>query len=160
MLDAAANAGFAVSGEVAREILKEPRGMELRASDPQGFAQAMLEREVAAYEAKAAAGGPVIFDRGFPDIVGFHDLSGLPIPPDLDRACTSLRYDGPIFRAPPWKAIYVADPERIQDWDEAIASDAAVSAAWRRYGYELSDLPLASVEERLAFVVLALARPA
>ncbi len=131
--------------------------MELRASDPQGFAHAMLERELAAYDAAAGLSAPILFDRGFPDIAGFLDLSGLTVPRELDIACNNLRYDGPIFRAPPWKTIYVADPERIQDWDESIASDAAVSAAWRRYGYELTELPLASVEERLAFVIGVLA---
>ena len=37
-------------------------------------------------------------------------------------------------------------------WDEAVASDAAVTAAWRRYGYEVVDLPLAPVVDRLAFL--------
>ena len=141
LLGAAADAGLAISDEVARQILQEPRGMELRASDPQGFANAMLERERAAYEAAAGQSGPVLFDRGFPDIAGFLYLSGLPVPRELDNACRNLRYDGPVFRAPPWEAIYTADQERIQDWDEAVVSDAAVSAAWRRYGYDLTDLP-------------------
>jgi predicted ATPase len=33
-----------------------------------------------------------------------------------------------------------------------VASDAAVTAAWQRYGYDVTDLPLAGVDERLAFV--------
>lgn len=93
------------------------------------------------------------FDRGFPDIVGFLRLEGLPVPDDIDRACRELRYDGPVFRAPPWQAIYRPDDERIQDWDAALESDAAVTAAWRDYGYEPVDLPLASVEERADLVV-------
>ncbi len=72
------------------------------------------------------------------------------------RYCSTAVF--PISRvSSPWKAIYAADQERIQDWDEAVVSDAAVSAVWRRYGYDLTDLPLAPVEERLAFVLGALA---
>ncbi len=74
------------------------------------------------------------------------------MPLELDRICRTIRYEGPIFRAPPWRAIYAPDPQRIQTWEEALASDAAVSAAWRNYGYDLIDLPLAPVNERLEFI--------
>jgi predicted ATPase len=156
LLEAAALAGLATSGEVARDILREPGGMALRARDPTGFAEAMLARELAAFRAAAAPKAPVIFDRGFPDIVGFLALAGLPVSAELDEVCRTLRYDGPIFRAPPWRGIYVSDRERIQSWDDACASDRAVSAAWARYGYSLVDLPLMPVEERLRFVLDAL----
>src|SRR5688572_1416991 len=156
LLEAAARAGFATSGEVARDILREPGGMALRAQDPAGFADAMLARELAAFDAAATRKGPVIFDRGFPDIVGFLALAGLPVSGELDRICRNVRYDGPIFRAPPWRGIYVSDRERIQSWQDACASDRAVSAAWGRYGYSLVDLPFVSVDERLRFLVSAL----
>jgi len=104
----------------------------------------------------AAAPGPAVFDRGVCDVVGFLDVSGLPVPPEIDRVCRELRYDGPILRAPAWQEIYAQDAERIQTWEEAAASDAAVSAAWRRYGYEVIDLPLAPVAERLAFLRAAI----
>jgi predicted ATPase len=152
LLSAAEAVGIATSPEIAREILREPGGMELRASGPRKFAEAMLERELTAFHESASLGGPVLFDRGFPDIAGFHELSGLDVPQELDRICRTFRYEGPIFRAPPWRTIYAPDPERIQNWEEALASDAAVSTAWRNYGYELIDLPLAPVEERLEFI--------
>ncbi len=152
LLDAAAAAGIRTSPEVARELLRQPGGMELRARDPLGFAEAMAEAHAREYELHAAASGPVLFDRGLPDVVGFLEVSGLPVPAAIDRACCGLRYTGPILRAPAWPEIYVQDAERIQDWAQAVASDAAVTAAWRRYGYEVVDLPLAGVEERLSFV--------
>jgi predicted ATPase len=151
LLDAAAAAGLMTSPEVARELLQAPGGMELRASDPLGFAESMLEAHVHEFERHAANPGPVLFDRGFPDVVGFLDVSGLPVPKAVDLACRRLRYAGPILRAPAWREIYRQDAERIQTWDEAVASDDAVTAAWRRYGYEVLDLPLDSVEARLRF---------
>ena len=152
LLDAAAAAGFATSPEVARALLQQPGGMELRAGDPVGFAEAMLEAHVREFELAAAQPGPVLFDRGFPDVVGFLDVSGLAVPRSIDAACRSLRYTGPILRAPAWAAIYQQDAERIQDWEQAVASDQAVTAAWRRYGYTVIDLPLVGVAERLAFL--------
>ena len=152
LLNAAAAAGWRTSPEVARQLLQSPGGMELRETDPQGFALAMLEAHAREFEQHLGCAEPVLFDRGFPDVVGFLDVSGLSVPRAVDRACRNLRYTGPILRAPAWAAIYVQDHERIQDWEQAVASDEAVTAAWRRYGYAVTDLPLAGVEERLAFL--------
>lgn len=152
LLDAARAAGIRTRPEVARAILAGPGGMELRENDPLGFAEAMLERDLIAFDSAGKQGGPVIFDRGFPDIVGFLELTGLPVPSELDRICRQLRYEGPIFHASPWPEIYERDAERIQTWPEALESDAAVTEAWRRYGYELVPLPFADVATRLDFV--------
>ena len=156
LLEAAAVSGMTTSPEVAREILRQPGGMTLREYDPLGFAEAMIATHRAEYESHARSAAPVLFDRGFADVVGFLDVSGLPISAEIDRICRELRYSGPILRAPAWAAIYAQDAERIQNWEEAVASDQAVSAAWRRYGYEVVDLPLAGVEDRLAFLWKAL----
>ena len=152
LLGAAAAAGIATSPEVARVLLQQPGGMALREADPLGFAEAMLEAHVREFERHQGQPGPVLFDRGFPDVVGFLDVSGLPVPGSVDAACRRLRYNGPILRAPAWADIYQQDAERIQDWPQAVASDEAVTAAWRRYGYDVIDLPLAGVGERLRFL--------
>lgn len=152
LLNAAAAAGIRTSPEVARQLLQSPGGMALRESDPLGFAEAMLEAHAREFERHGDHAEPVLFDRGFPDVVGFLDVSGLTVPKAVDQACRNLRYSGPILRAPAWAAIYVQDKERIQDWDQAVASDEAVTEAWRRYGYEVADLPLLGVEARLGFL--------
>ena len=152
LLHAAAAAGVGTSPEVARVLLQQPGGMALRAADPLGFAEAMLEAHIREFERHEGQAGPVLFDRGFPDVVGFLDVSGLPVPGSIDAACRRLRYTGPILRAPAWADIYQQDAERIQDWGQAVASDEAVTAAWQRYGYEVIDLPLVGVEERLRFL--------
>ena len=154
LLDAAAAAGLATSPEVARVLLQQPGGMALREAEPLGFAQAMLEAHVREFERHDGQPGPVLFDRGFPDVVGFLDVSGLPVPRSVDAACRRLRYTGPILRAPAWADIYQQADERIQDWAQAVASDEAVTAAWRRYGYAPIDLPLAGVADRLGFVII------
>ena len=102
LLGAAAVAGFCTSPEVARQLLQQPGGMALRAADPLGFAEAMLEAHIREFERHEGQAGPVLFDRGFPDVVGFLDVSGLPVPGSIDAACRRLRYTGPILRAPAW----------------------------------------------------------
>ena len=152
LLDAAAAAGFRTSPEVARQLLQSPGGMALRRSDPRGFAEAMIEAHAREFELHAKALGPVVFDRGFPDVAGFLDVSGLSVPKAVDRACRTLRYSGPVLRASAWAQIYVQDAERIQTLEEAIASDLAVTAAWKRYDYQVIELPLTGVDERLEFL--------
>lgn len=153
LLHAAADAGLATSPEVARQLLRQPGGMTLRASDPLGFAEAMLDAHRHEFERFADHNGPVVFDRGFPDVAGFLDVSGLAVPVSLDRACRTLRYHGAVLTAPAWRQIYQPDAERIQDWDGAVASDEAVTAAWRRYGYAVENLPFAPVPVRLQFLM-------
>jgi predicted ATPase len=152
LIEALTARDVATHHEVARAILQASGGMALRQEDPLGFAVAMFEEQLALYET-AVSERPVVFDRGFADIAGFLDISGVAVPDIIDRACRSLRFDGPVFHARPWRAIYVGDSERIQDWDEAVESDRAVIAAWRRYGYAPIELPFVSAEERAAFVI-------
>lgn len=151
LLAALALRGVGVFPEAARAILQLPTGMTMRVEQPQDFALAMLEADICAWE--GASAGVSIYDRGFPDIVGFLELEGLPVPNQLDRACREQLYNGPIFRASPWHEIYATDAERTQDWNQAVASDEAVTSAWKRYGYRLIDLPQISVIQRANFVM-------
>lgn len=157
LLEALAANGIHTEPEIARQILKAPGGMALRAEHPAAFGEAMMVGEIAAFQHAATFDGPVIFDRGLADTVGFFRLGHLAVPRELDLACRELRYDGPIFRAPPWAQIYGLDEQRIQTWDEAIASDKGIIAAWRDYGYKPIDLPIAPVAERVAFVLEVMA---
>jgi predicted ATPase len=150
LLESLAGGSIQIFPEVARAILKAPGGMEMRAKRPADFAMAMFDAQLAAW--RRAEATIALSDRGFADIVGFLELEGLNVPDALDRCCRELRYTGPIFRAPPWRAIYAPDDERIQDWPQAVASDAAITSAWRRYGYQIIDLPKRSVVDRAAFV--------
>ena len=153
LLAALAAQGIRIEKEVARAVLKAPGGMAMRADRPAAFGAVVLAGEIAAFERVARFDDPVAFDRGLPDTVGFFRLEGIAIHEDLERACLDLRYNGPIFRAPPWRAIYGVDEQRVQTWHEAVGSDAAVIAAWRHFGYNPIDLPLASVAERVEFVL-------
>ena len=159
LLAALAAHGIATAPEIARQVLKSHGGMALRAEQPIAFGEAMMAGEVAAFDRMGLETGPVVFDRGLPDTVGFFRLGNLPVPAALDQACRTLRYEGPIFRAPPWAQIYDMDDQRTQTWEQALASDAVVIAAWRDYGYVPIDLPLVSVAERVAFVLEKLASP-
>lgn len=156
LIEALAAEGFAVEVEAGRAVIREQQaigGEALPWADRAAFAEAMLDHDLAAYERRATATEPVFFDRGMPDIVGYLDLCGLPVPTRIDAAARTKRYRRTVFIAPFWPDIFTQDAERRQDLDEALRTFEAMARTYPAYGYELIELPRMSVAERVAFVL-------
>ena len=155
LIDALGLAGVATSAEVGRAIIREQvavGGAALPWADEQAFAELMLPREIAAHAAALASGATTVLDRGVPDVIGFLRVSGLPAPAAFDRAARAVRYNPRVFLAPFWAEIYTHDAERRQAPDVARATEAIMRETYADYGYDLIELPRASVAERVAFV--------
>lgn len=154
LIAALAAAGVATSAEVGRQVIREQvavGGTALPWADELAFAEAMWPRELAAHAAALASGATVVLDRGVPDVVGFLHVSGLPVPPPIDAAARTTRYNPRVLIAPFWADIYMPDEERRQPAAVAATHDVMV-ATYRAYGYTLVELPRASVAARVAFV--------
>lgn len=159
LIDALAAVGVATSAEVGRAVIREQveaGGDALPWADRMAFADAMIARELTARDAALALGVPVVLDRGAPDVAGFLRLSSLPVPPAVDRAARHARYNPRVFLTPWWPDIFRTDAERRQTPAEAEATEAAMRATYTRYGYDVVELPRASVAERVAFMRAAL----
>ena len=145
--------------EAGRAIIQEELaagGSALPWKNPLAFAEKMLARDIAAWEAARQLEGPVIFDRGIPDVVGYLQWSGIPIPSHLARAAADYRYNSRVFLAPPWPEIFTQDTERKQTLAEAEATCRVMRRVYAGLGYELVDLPLVQVADRAAFVRAAI----
>jgi predicted ATPase len=160
LIDALEAAGFARTVEAGRAIIHAEvaaGGTALPWADREAFAERMLEHEARTYAAARDSAptrnGPVFFDRGVPDVIGYRRLVGLPVPVVLDQAARRLRYHRRVFLAPPWPEIFHADAERKQDFVEAVRTFEAMRAVYGEYGYAVVELPRASVAERVAFVL-------
>ena len=114
------------------------------------YAELMLMHEIRSYE---QARDLTFFDRGVPELCGYFAMSGLPVPAHFEKAAQLYRYSRTVFAAPPWREIYVNDAERKQDFAEAVATYELCKNTYRARGYEVMELPRASVAERVAFVV-------
>lgn len=112
----------------------------------------MLRHDLENWHKAPVAGGPVIFDRGLPDLLGFCLVEGIDPPADLLVAIDTCRYQSPVFIAPPWPEIYARDKERIQSPEEAEASYLRIRDVYPRCGYRLVELPRADIAARVAFV--------
>lgn len=155
--------GFAGTEEAGRGVIRDQvaiGGNALHWGDRALFAEQMLAWEIRSWRQANATAGPVFFDRGVPDCIGYLNLCGLPVPPHFRRAAERFRYNSTVFVLPPWPEIYGGDDERKQDFEEAVRTFEAVSAAYAEYGYMLVEVPRAPVAERVAFIrARALARP-
>lgn len=148
--------GYRRSEEAGRAIIQAQSaigGSALPWADRGAFAELMLSWELRSHAMAFGQDGPVFFDRGVPDVIGYLRLSGLAVAEHVRRAAALYRYNRRVFIAPPWEAIFAQDRERKQDFDEAVRTHEAMVEAYSAEGYELVALPLASVEERVRFVL-------
>jgi predicted ATPase len=142
--------------EAGRAIIQDQvsiGGNALPWSDRIAFSELMLSWEMRSYRAALAMSGPLVFDRGVPDVAGYLRLIGSPVPRHVDMAARKFRYHPRIFIAPPWQEIFRQDVERKQSFDEAEATYRALVEVYTAFEYDLVHLPLASVSDRLQFVI-------
>ncbi|MGJ3264330.1 MAG: AAA family ATPase [Salinarimonas sp.] len=151
--------GLAVVHEPARQILAEQRrfgGAGVPATDPRLFVELMLSRALHFHGLHREAPGPVLFDRGVPDMIAYAELFGLDTAP-YRRAAQAYRYAPQAFVAPDWPEIYATDDERRMSYEEARAFGARLRAIYAELGYALVELPRATPEARADVVAAHLA---
>mgnify|MGYP000495309123 CR=1 FL=1 len=150
-----ARRGFHTIPESGRTIIREEMqsgGDALPWVDPMAYAERMLERDLRAYSAAQALSGPVIFDRGIADIVGYLTLCGLPIPPHVAAAAKAARYNARVFLSPYWDEIFTQDTERKQTRAEAEATCAVMRETYAALGYAITVIPRTDIQQRADFV--------
>lgn len=156
LIEALARQGYGRTLEAGRFIIQQQVAIEGRALhwDDKGlFAELMLMHEIRSYEEALGHPGLVFFDRGVAELTGYLPMVGLPPRRHFERAAERYRYNRTVFAAPPWREIYANDAERKQDWPEAVDSFERSVAEYRRWGYDIVELPMSGVEERVAFVL-------
>jgi len=156
LIEALGALGFRTVGEAGRRIIREQKAMGGKAThdgDRLAYRDLMFEDATRTFECMCCESGPVFFDRGLPDLIGYSLLIGASVPKVLAETVRRYRYSQAVFIAPPWEKIYGQDDERGQDFAEAVATCDAMRSAYREAGYILADLPKAPVEERVAFVL-------
>ena len=112
----------------------------------------MLSRMLDVYRQSESLPGPILFDRGVPDILGYAALFGFDLP-HCENAAHLYRYNPQAFMAPAWEQIYCTDEERVLPFSEARSFGNDLRAIYKRLGYILIDLPCVSVQERADFIL-------
>jgi len=140
--------------EPARSILAEQRSIQgngLPERDPRLFVELMLSRMLNTYAQTDTSPGPILLDRGIPDLLGYAKLFGFDFPTG-ENAAKLYRYNPRIFIAPAWEEIYRTDAERTLPFSAARQFGDDLRVIYERLGYTLTDLPCVSVDERADFI--------
>ena len=149
--------GFQTVAEAGRDILRQQvaiGGTAVHWADAAAYRDLMLQRGMDDYERmQREADGPVFFDRGVTELVGYCQLIGVPVPDHVRRAAELYRYNRLVFLAPPWPEIYANDDLRKQHAAEAMRSSELAGEVYVEFGYDVVEVPRAPVAERAAFVL-------
>lgn len=148
--------GYAAAPEAGRAIIQNYQAIDgpaLPWRDKGLFAELMLSWELRSYGTAAAQEGVVFFDRGVPDVLGYLELVGLPVPDHARRAAKLFRYNPAVFILPPWPEIFARDAERKQTVEEAELTYNALAKAYAEAGYELVEVPRGTVAQRTDFIL-------
>ena len=152
-----ARRGHAVVDEPGRRIVKqelEHGGTALPWVDGVAFARRAIALALADRAAASRLDGWVFFDRGLIDAAAA--LQHLTGEPALATFGEPHRYHRRVFMTPPWREIYLGDPERRHGFDDAAAEYERLVEAYPSLGYEIVTLPRAAVAARADFVMRAL----
>lgn len=148
--------GYDSTVEAGRAIIQDQVAIDGRAlpwRDPLHFAELMLSMDMQSYRLAEQTVGPVFFDRGIPDVLGYLRLTHTPVPAHMHNAAKVFHYNHVVFIAPPWREIFQQDQERKQDFDEAIRTYDALAETYKAHNYELVEIPRTSIQDRVRFVL-------
>jgi predicted ATPase len=140
--------------EPAREVLAEQRSVHGDGTpdrNPSLFVDLLLQRSIDRHEEARRTGGTFLFDRGVPDCIAYAQLLGADPQPSV-RASAGYRYNREVLLLKPWAEIYTTDEERTMTFESTVEFQHLLEGAYEQAGYTLMEVPLGSVDERVAFV--------
>ena len=146
--------GFLVVPEPARRVLSSQRASGGRGTgdqDPSLFVQLMLKTALSDAESARESHSLILFDRGLPDLLayaGYYSLDSS----ELLRAVETFRYAPNVFWFPAWEEIYATDAERTMSFHAAREFGERIRSEYRARGYNLIEVPCASIFERATFI--------
>ena len=71
---------------------------------------------------------------------------------ELELYLRRYPYSKVVYIFPPWEDIYQTDSERDQTFAESVQVFEAVRSWYQRCGYQVLQVPIGPVEERVAFI--------
>lgn len=147
--------GYLCSGEFARELIDRQQkigGDLLPWKNPKLFQEEILRLRKDFYD--SVPDKTIAFaDRGIPDQLAFARYKGFGTPEILKESAEKYRYASQVFVTPPWIEIFVNDSIRSETYEEAIRIHQSVLKTYSFLNYQIIELPLIPVNERLYYIL-------
>lgn len=148
--------GYCCYPEISRQVTLDAKkqGIEqLFLENPLLFSELLLEGRKKQFQNALEEPHEIVFiDRGIPDVLAYMNYIGDSYPDFFDLACQEYKYTK-IFLLPPWKEIYTTDNERYENFEQAENINNHLVATYKKYGYELIEIPKDSVNNRILFIL-------
>jgi predicted ATPase len=148
--------GFCCYPEISRAVTlkaQESGVDQLFLEKPLLFSELLLEGRIKQFQDAQQEPHEVVFiDRGIPDVLAYMHFIGDTYPVFFDTACREYQYTK-IFVLPPWQEIYVSDNERYESYEQAKEIYDHLQETYRKYGYELIEVPKDTVDNRVQFIL-------
>ncbi len=146
---------FTCFEEISRQVTLDARkdGVDqLFLTKPLLFSELLLEARTKQFHDAESSKDLVFLDRGLPDVVAYMDYVNSHYPKHFIDTCKKHVYDA-VFVLAPWQEIFVSDSERYENFDQAVEIHDALLNTYKRFGYELVDVPFDSIEKRADFII-------
>jgi predicted ATPase len=142
--------------EVSRQVTLDARkeGVDqLFLTKPLLFSEMLLKARTTQFkDAETADKKNVFLDRGLPDVLAYMDYVNSDYPKHFTDTCEHHVYDK-VFVLAPWQEIFVSDSERYENFDQAVDIHHSLLDTYKRFGYELIDVPFDSISSRVDFII-------
>ncbi len=149
IIDKLQSLGHKCLQEVSREIIKE-RKIETSFKD-MDFEEIVFNKRIQQF---FEADSPIQFyDRSILDGLAYLKINKLSTPTHFLDQVEAHKYHSKVFIAPPWEDIYKQDSERLEEFEDAKKVYHSLKEVYTNAGYELIDLPIASIDERIEFIL-------
>jgi predicted ATPase len=155
LIDLLQQGGYHCSAEVSRQMII--REVELGTDclpwlDVSCFSVKVLSEMISEWNSITGT-QPSFFDRGIPDVIAYLKLADLDIDNSYYEQAEAHPYAHKVFILPPWQDIYINDPERWQSYNESVAIYKMIRETYTSLGYQLVEVPLMPVTQRMEFVL-------
>ncbi len=156
IIDQLIEQGHTCYPEISRQVTMEAKkqGIEqLFLEKPLLFSELLLEgRKKQYYLATEENSNAIFLDRGIPDILAYMHYIGDSYPSFFDQSCRENNYSK-VFILPPWQEIYVSDEARYENFDQSKLIFEHLKETYQKYNYHLIEVPVGTVQERIAFLL-------
>ena len=149
-----ARRGFHCVDETARALIRErlEHGLSPR-PDPATFAESILERDIAAFDAVRDRAGWIFFDRSLFDAAAMCVEAEVITWDAAQRYLELYPFASVVFTLPPWQEIYVKDSERDQSFADAVRVYEGLARWYQALGFRCVDVPKDTISARADFVL-------
>lgn len=154
VLNGLRKAGFSCYGEIAREVIRENLEQELEIFpwvNMQQFSDMVYDRMLQLYS--SIENDLCFFDRSVVDLIGYMQFASQKAPEKYGELAKSMCFSKTVFIMPVWETIFENDQERKESLEDAKKIDQSLRDAYTSMGFELIDVPIGRVEERVGFIL-------